>query len=672
MGAKQGKDKGGKKSPSTKATGGDELKSTAKSTAKSKGKAKGNSESDDIVLDEIQNTRETVESVVVAFILAFLFRAFVAEAFVIPTGSMAPTLMGAHKDLVCQHCGQPYQANASNEYDSNTGALLRAKTFASFCSNCRGPNAYDFDNNKNHSTFSGDRILVSKFDYVLSKPKRWDVFVFKYPSKARVNYIKRLVGLPGETLELLHGDVYIVDNEKDSKTIARKPPHKIQAMKQLVHDSEHIPVDLVKVGWPSSWQPLTYAGDAWDVEFSEAGWSAQLGASNQANWLRYYHKFPTNKQWEDLRSGSPVEIADRYESRLITDYLAYNTQVIMRDAFDMFEMKESSIGSWMPKALSAITPNPRFMPDQAITEGRTVYDTVMEEGGVTYKMVSETNDGLHWVGDLSGEFEVEVESEQGELLLEVIEFGIHFECAIDIATGKATLSAREGDSELSIFYGESTLTADTGVKGAGKYRLEFSNFDEALTLWVNGRVVSFDNQGGYDLGSIREGSARRPYYTTQDPLDAAPVGIGGRRLAMKVNAARVYRDIYYLNVQTGQDFCDYPGRLDMVRGVVPDAQARERLRDRTDYLAAVYSHPEWWNESTLFDLRRSRQYVLEDKQYFPMGDNSMHSYDGRAWFGHHYVEEQFLLGKALLVFWPHTWNTPVPFTPNIGRMGRIR
>ncbi|MEM6363930.1 MAG: S26 family signal peptidase, partial [Planctomycetota bacterium] len=52
-----------------------------------------------------QAGRETVEAFVVAFILALLFRAFIAEAFVIPTGSMAPALMGAHKDLACQQCG---------------------------------------------------------------------------------------------------------------------------------------------------------------------------------------------------------------------------------------------------------------------------------------------------------------------------------------------------------------------------------------------------------------------------------------------------------------------------------------------------------------------------------------------------------------------------------------
>ncbi|MFM7846121.1 MAG: S26 family signal peptidase [Planctomycetota bacterium] len=43
-------------------------------------------------------TRETIESVLVAIILALLFRTFIGEAFVIPTGSMAPTLMGNHKD----------------------------------------------------------------------------------------------------------------------------------------------------------------------------------------------------------------------------------------------------------------------------------------------------------------------------------------------------------------------------------------------------------------------------------------------------------------------------------------------------------------------------------------------------------------------------------------------
>src|SRR6478609_3035539 len=68
--------------------------------------------------------RETVESIVIAFVLAFLFRTFEAEAFVIPTGSMAPTLQGRHKDILCPQCGYSYRVSASAEVDNHTGARI--------------------------------------------------------------------------------------------------------------------------------------------------------------------------------------------------------------------------------------------------------------------------------------------------------------------------------------------------------------------------------------------------------------------------------------------------------------------------------------------------------------------------------------------------------------------
>ncbi len=40
-------------------------------------------------------------------------------------------------------------------------------------------------------------------------PERWDVVVFRYPEEPEVSYIKRLVGLPGETIRIFHGDVYV-------------------------------------------------------------------------------------------------------------------------------------------------------------------------------------------------------------------------------------------------------------------------------------------------------------------------------------------------------------------------------------------------------------------------------------------------------------------------------
>src|SRR6185436_16208767 len=80
--------------------------------------------------------RETIESIVIAFILAFLFRTFEAEAFVIPTGSMAPTLQGRHKDIACPKCGYRYRVSASDEVDES-GKLSDCQVKATTCPMCR-------------------------------------------------------------------------------------------------------------------------------------------------------------------------------------------------------------------------------------------------------------------------------------------------------------------------------------------------------------------------------------------------------------------------------------------------------------------------------------------------------------------------------------------------------
>ncbi len=83
-------------------------------------------------------TRETIESVIIAFVLAFLFRTFEAEAFVIPTGSMAPTLMGKHKDLECPMCHYRYQVSASDHQNrDHSGSEVASKVYHATCPMCR-------------------------------------------------------------------------------------------------------------------------------------------------------------------------------------------------------------------------------------------------------------------------------------------------------------------------------------------------------------------------------------------------------------------------------------------------------------------------------------------------------------------------------------------------------
>ncbi len=56
---------------------------------------------------------------------------------------------------------------------------------------------------------SGDRVLVSKVDYRLHTPERGDIIVFRPPIDTSIPYVKRVVGLPGDTVDLRDGRVYV-------------------------------------------------------------------------------------------------------------------------------------------------------------------------------------------------------------------------------------------------------------------------------------------------------------------------------------------------------------------------------------------------------------------------------------------------------------------------------
>jgi len=69
-------------------------------------------------------------------VLVLLLKTFVAEAFVIPTGSMAPTLLGYHKKVRCEQCGYDFLLNASSEGDPQRG-LRAVPVIGGYCPNCR-------------------------------------------------------------------------------------------------------------------------------------------------------------------------------------------------------------------------------------------------------------------------------------------------------------------------------------------------------------------------------------------------------------------------------------------------------------------------------------------------------------------------------------------------------
>ncbi len=233
--------------------------------------------------DRAFEVANTLEWVITAFILAFVFRAFVMEAFRIPTGSMADTLKGAYFRLVCPQCGYKYD----HGFDSRMLRLPQdvVPSVAIRVPPTRCPSCGHYPvSGRAVSVSNGDRILVLKCIYQFFEPKRWDVVVFKNPLEPRINYIKRLVGRPGETVEVIDGDVYI-DGQ-----IGRKPPKVQNELWMPVYDNDYQPVQPTEGRFNGhTWeQPFkNTAGSQWKVDKNNPTVFCLDSAAGQVNTLFY-------------------------------------------------------------------------------------------------------------------------------------------------------------------------------------------------------------------------------------------------------------------------------------------------------------------------------------------------------------------------------------------------
>lgn len=565
----------------------------------------------------VDGTREFIESIAFALILAFLFRTFEGQAFVIPTGSMGPTLMGRNKDLVCPECGHEYHVGASSEVNQATGAPLDGWQLQSVtCPNCRYT-AKVFESQpgggppvERYPSFGGDRLWVSNATYEMSDPLRFDVAVFKNPEQASENYIKRIVGLPGETIGIESGNLFVKPPAGEEFEIARKPPKKILAVMQTVYDHDEPSRQMEKWGWPARWHSTDEA-NSWSAEPDERAFAVQVPADAEA-WLRYRHLPPGYGDWAQLEAGQPL--AEQPRPQLITDFCSYDT------------------GAPTPESprRSSLEPSPRAL-------------------------------GLHWVGDLILEAEIESLGNEGEVVFELVEAGRRFQSRIDLATGKAVLS----DSENPSF----RPTASVGMQGQGTHEVRFANVDDQLVLWIDGEVVEFDAPTTYEA----------PAQARPTPADLSPAGIGARGAKLRVRQLRLSRDIYYIatKIDAGLMPNDLVGITDF--DLNPHLFPAYKLTE--DKLAEFMSNPELWSN---FDHRRRVEFgPLEEDQFFALGDNSPNSSDSRYW-REHYFDRDLLIGKAFFVYWPHAWPTPwhvdlrgagfdlqVPFYPDFRRMRLI-
>jgi signal peptidase I len=155
----------------------------------------------------------------------FVIRPYVFEAFKITANSMAPTVLGQHWEARCPRCGSPTFCTPENEpwRRPNQPVLMICSKESRSCQVDSPPRA----------EYAGDRVTVNK----LLQPRRWDIVVFRLPEDPAINFCQRLVGLPGETVTIRDGAVWI-DGKKQT------PPDSCRGIKYL---------DRVEGPWADLW-----------------------------------------------------------------------------------------------------------------------------------------------------------------------------------------------------------------------------------------------------------------------------------------------------------------------------------------------------------------------------------------------------------------------------------
>ena len=135
-------------------------------------------------------------------VIVIALKAFIMQAYVMPTNSMAPTIIGYHHEKTCPHC----QGNVIMPAPEPNFAHFwpEGQEMEGICVSCRKTSKHVA---AKAAPLTPDRILVTK----LAAPERWDLLVFRYPEEPANKWVMRLVALPGEKIYIHDKAVWIND-----------------------------------------------------------------------------------------------------------------------------------------------------------------------------------------------------------------------------------------------------------------------------------------------------------------------------------------------------------------------------------------------------------------------------------------------------------------------------
>lgn len=240
-----------------------------------------------------ETPKQAAMGLIISFVMVLVFRGFCFESFHIPTGSMAPTLMGEHHRLRSDQTGFEWSVNSWREYWyalARSGRASAANPVGSLT--VTDPSSGRRVTQSKAPFRAGDRIGILKYNRFF-RPSRWDVIVVKWPASPHESYIKRLVGLPGETLWFADGDVFVKRGggatnaspgaSDEGWSIARKPDRVQRALWWPMYSSDAAPLDTMRDGrsWASPWRAEGVVTTGRTIDIPAAG--ATL-AWDSANW----------------------------------------------------------------------------------------------------------------------------------------------------------------------------------------------------------------------------------------------------------------------------------------------------------------------------------------------------------------------------------------------------
>ena len=538
-------------------------------------------------------TRESIETIVFVVVLVLLLKLFVTEAFVIPTGSMAETLYGYQKLVVCPKCGHEFPVNSHDEVeggadDNNPAGPRRGvEMIGATCPNCRFPVRFPPEPGKEGKLKSpdnrtGDRVLVLKPIFHLQEPERGDVVVFKYPQAPQErqiaqNYIKRAMGFGGETVAIHNGDLYVTRE-------LRYPEDAVGPDGFPLYERPTDPLEL--------WRPrYMYPNNQKALELFEkskaAGFPAGQGGFEIIRKGVAHLDADRRIVWDN--DQQPMELAGKAQPRW---YAVPGSEKRWNgDNADLPKVFTHSGGDldWV-RYRHLIYP--WLHPETAREEKPQPIDNMLgynsEVGQYrdtrkpTPSRASESE--REWVGDLILECEA-VLSEDSEVVLELSKGMCRFQATFAGGAVKLT-STGPGAKEFG--------SRPCKVKGSGTYKLRFANVDCRLHVWVDGKHLDFGTDADYLPGMTVPTVPNAVGWWQENDVDA-PASIGAKG-ATTVRAIKLHRDIFYTHGMGGTFL-----------------------------------------------------YYVQPGHTMCMGDNSAQSSDSRTWGT---VPERLMLGKAVFVFFP--------------------